>query len=94
MKAKVNKISVLSLAKLQAVIMVVAGLICGIIYSFGGFIYDMFTIGLNWGTALAFFALIGMPILFATCGFLAGAIGALLYNLVAKRFGGIEMVFE
>jgi len=49
---------------------------------------------LNTGTVLAFGALIGMPIAFATFGFVSGAIGASFYNLVAKRFGGIEMDFE
>ena len=89
--AELKKIGVLFLAKLQAIIMAVAGLIAGILYSFGGFIYDVFTIGINGGTALAFLALIGMPILFAMVGFIAGAIGAVLYNLVAQWFGGIEM---
>ena len=91
---KLKKIGVLFLAKLQAIIMAVAGLIAGILYSFGGFIYDVFTIGINGGTALAFLALIGMPIFFAMVGFIVGAIGAVLYNLVAQWFGGIEMDFE
>ncbi len=92
--AKLKKIGILSLAKLQAVIMAVAGLIAGILYSFGGLIYDIFTIGLNGGTALAFLALIGMPIIFAIFGFIVGAIGAILFNLVAGWFGGIEIHFE
>ena len=82
------------MAKLHAVIMAVAGLIAGILYSFGGLIYDLFTIGLNGGTALAFFALIGMPVLFAAFGFIAGAVGAILYNFAARWFGGIEIDFE
>lgn len=92
--AKITKIGIIFLAKLLAVIMGVAGMICGILYSFGGLVYDFFTIGLNWGTVLAFGALIGMPIIFAIAGFIAGAIGAVLYNLAARWFGGIEMDFE
>lgn len=74
--------------------MLFVGLIAGIFYSFGGLIYDLSTIGLNGGPALAFFALIGMPLIFAACGFIVGAIEAVLYNLVAGWFGGIEMDFK
>jgi len=70
------------------------GLIAGILYAFGGAIYELLTGTLNSGAALAFFALVGMPIIFAAFGFLAGALGALLYDLVAGRFGGIEADFE
>jgi len=92
---KLKKIGVLSSSKLFAVLMGVIGLITGIIYSFGGAIYDVITTGsVNLGTALAFFALIGMPIIFALPGFIIGSIGAFLYNLVADWIGEIEMDFE
>ena len=50
--------------------------------------------GVSWGTALAFLALIEMPIIFGAVGFTAGAIVGFLYNLVARCVGGIEMHFE
>jgi hypothetical protein len=50
------------------------GLVCGVAYSVGGLIYDLLTIGLNWGTAMAFMALVGMPVLFGAAGFLSGAL--------------------
>lgn len=88
-------IGVLSSSKLLAFLMAVVGLIAGILYSFGGAIYDVLTTGsVNLGTALAFLALIGMPIIFAIPGFIVGAIGAFLYNLVAGWVGGIEMDFD
>jgi hypothetical protein len=92
--AKLRKLGVLFSAKLQAIQMAFVGLIAGILYAFGGAIYELLTGTLNSGTALAFLALIGMPIIFAIFGFMAGAIGAVLYNLVARWFGGIEMDFE
>ena len=49
------------------------GLACGVLYSFGGLVYDGVTTGLNWGTAMAFMALVGMPALFGAVGFLLGA---------------------
>jgi hypothetical protein len=66
------------------------GLACGIIYSVGGFIYDMLTIGLNWGTAMAFMALVGMPVLFGTAGFLSGALVALAVQGVRAVVGLIK----
>jgi len=100
-----NKIKVLSLAKLQAVIMSIAGLIAGILYSIGGLIIDVLvsiewvspvvasTPGLSFGTVLAFGALIVVPVLSAIIGFLAGAIGAFLYNFFGRWFGGIDIDF-
>ena len=63
------------------------GLVCGVFYSVGGFFYDLLTIGLNWGTAMAFMALVGMPLTFATFGFLSGA-------LIAIVAGGIGAVLD
>jgi hypothetical protein len=102
--AKVKKIGVLSFAKFQAVLGALIGLIAGILYSLGGAIIDTLvslgwivseeTPGLSFGTVLAFGALIGMPLIFATFGFMLGLIEALLYNLFARWFGGIEIDFE
>lgn len=54
------------------------GLACGVLYSVGGFIVDVLTIGLNWGTAMAFMALVGMPVVFGAVGFLGGALIAVV----------------
>jgi hypothetical protein len=92
--AKLKRLGVLFSAKLQAILMAFVGLIAGMLYAFGGAIYELLTGTLNSGTALAFFALIGMPIVFAIFGFVAGAIGAFLYNFAAKWVGGIEVDLE
>ena len=42
------------------------------------------------GAGFAFLA----PVLYAAMGFVFGAIGALIYNLVAKWIGGIEVEVE
>lgn len=39
------------------------------------------------GAGFAFF----MPVIYAAMGFVSGALGALLYNVVAKWVGGIEV---
>ena len=84
--AKLQYIGVLFTAKLAALSMGVLGLVAGIFYSFGGFFFELFTGSLNEGTALAFLALLGMPLLFAASGFVAGAVVAIIYNL-ASRLG-------
>ncbi len=92
--ARLKRLGVLFSAKLKATLMAFIGLIAGIVYAFGGALYELLTGTLNTGTALAFLALAGMPLLFAACGFVSGAIGAVLYNLVSRRFGGIGVDFE
>jgi hypothetical protein len=104
--AKVKKLGVVSFAKLQTVILTIAGLIAGILYSFGGLIIDVLvsigwvsstaasTPGLSFGTVLAFGALIGIPIIFASFGFIVGLIEAFIYNLFARWFGGIVLDIE
>ena len=90
--ARLKKVRLLSLAKLQGILFAYVGLLCGILYSFGGFIYDLVTTGsLNLGTALAFFAIVGMPLSFAFFGFIAGVILAVLYNLFSRVFGGADI---
>lgn len=91
---KIRKIKVLSLAKFQAILLSLIGCIAGVIYSIGGLIYDTFTVGLSFGTALAFFALMGMPLLFAVVGFIVGLLQGWLFNLFGRWFGGIVINLE
>ena len=60
------------------------GLLLGVIYSFGGLIIDVATIGLNWGTLMAFGALIGMPIIFAIAGMLLGIVLDMAVKLLSR----------
>lgn len=102
---RLKHIKILAFAKFQAVLTALLGVLCGGIYAFGGLLLDtlvtlelvspetMETPGLSFGTILAFGALIGMPFIGALIGFLGGIIEAILYNLIAKRFGGLTMDF-
>jgi hypothetical protein len=92
--AIVTHIGVLFSAKLVAILMAFVGLLAGVLYAGIGAIYDALRGPLNIGTALAFMAIIGMPLLFAVFGFIAGGIGAFLYNLFARWFGGIEIEMD
>lgn len=101
---KSSRIRVFSFAKFQAVLMTLVGLLAGILYSFGGLIIDILvsirwitsqeTPGLSFGTVLAFGALIAMPIIGATIGFILGIAEALLYNLFARWFCEVKMDFK
>ena len=80
------------------------GLVMGILYAFGGLIIDTLvsvnwisiseTPGLSYGTLLAFGALIGMPIIFASIGFVIGLFEALAFNVLSKWIGGLVLNFE
>lgn len=102
----IRKIKVFQFALFQAFLLFLIGVICGILYSFGGLIIDsmvslgwlspekMETPGLSYGTILAFGALIGMPLIAAGIGFATGIIEAILYNIYAYLFGGINISFK
>ena len=97
----VQAIGVGAAAKLLALGGAVIGLTAGVLYSFGGAIYDALvtsgwvtstsTPGLSFGTVLAFGALVGMPLIGSVLGCVSGAFGAWTYNSVAKRVGGLEI---
>lgn len=99
-----NRINVFPFAKFQTVLMGLVCLLVGALYSFGGLIIDALvsfglitseeTPGLSYGTVLAFGAIIGMPIIFAVFGFLAGIVEAVLYNIFARWFGGLKIDFD
>ncbi len=92
--ATVTHIGVLFSAKLVAILMAFVGLLAGVLYAGIGAIYDATRGSLNVGTVLAFMAIVGMPAVFAASGFVAGAIGAFLYNVFARWFGGIALEMD
>lgn len=81
----VFRLKILPTATMLARWMAYLGLVCGVLYSVGGLVVDVLTIGLNWDTAMAFMALVGMPIVFGTFGFLSGA----LFALIARGAGAV-----
>jgi hypothetical protein len=69
-------------------LMAFVGLACGVLYSVGGLVVDLLTIGLNRGTLMAFGALVGMPIIFGSVGFLAGVLVTFVANAVGSEREG------
>lgn len=92
---KGEKLSIWKFTLFQAFMFGIGGLICGVLYSFGGLISDLFEFGeWNRGTALAFGALIGMPLIGVGVGVCVGLLEALVYNLLAKKLKIWGIVFE
>jgi len=99
--AETRTIGPFSLAKFQAVLFALLGLLAGLLYAFGGLIFDVLvsggwmtslsTTGVGGGTALAFLAIIGMPLLGGACGFVVGIVEAALYNVSLRWWGGMTL---
>jgi hypothetical protein len=97
MMAVLKRIGIMSAAKIQAIIMAAIGLIAGVLYAImmsllGGI---MAASGSSSGggimAGLGFASIIVFPILYGALGFVFGALGAWLYNLVAGWVGGLEV---
>jgi hypothetical protein len=89
-----KKVGVLSVAKVYAVIMAIFGLFMGIVTAVvGKYAVGLEEItqtqGLNVG--LGAWSILVMPIFYGLMGFVSGAVAAWLYNVVAKKVGGVEV---
>lgn len=92
-----EKVDMFSIAKPFAVAMGFIGFVIAVIYVVGGIIEDIFIAGRvklwsDWLKFFAFFplrilALFLIPAMFGAFGFVVGAIGALLNNLVVALSG-------
>lgn len=94
----VSRIGVLSLAKILAVTYAFLGLFIGAVISLFAMMGAAMggALGQDAGGGLGAMifgvgAVIVLPILYGCLGFIGGLIGALLYNLVSKVVGGIEI---
>ncbi len=93
---KLTKIGVLSLGKFQAIFMFIFGLIFAIFYVIieKAVIPLISTYSATTPKGIGFLALILFPVIYAIIGFVTGVIMALLYNLISKFLGGIDLEFE
>jgi len=102
-KLRINKLGILSIAKMYALIMLVVSLLISIPYGF----FIMFfgaammsaggrggLLGGGGGIIAGLLFMIGIPIFYGAIGFVFGAIGALIYNIFAGIVGGIEIEVE
>jgi len=103
----VRKVGILSVAKIEGLLMFVVGLFIGVIY---GLFFIIFGAGLMAAMAqrgggeqalggvgpivIGVLMMIGFPIFYGVMGFVGGAIGALIYNIAAGVVGGIRLELE
>lgn len=87
----IKKIGVLSLAKIQGILMAIFGLIAGIIFALFSTALSSVAGAEVFGATTGVVAIITLTITYGVIGFIAGAIGALIYNLVAGWVGGIQI---
>lgn len=103
-KLRINKLGVLSVAKMYAVMMLIISLLISIPYGLFIIIFSLSGasgIGGQGGLALGgggivvgLVVMIGLPILYGLIGFVFGALGALIYNVLSGFVGGIEIEVE
>lgn len=100
---QVKRVGILSYAKISAVTNAAFGLIIGILY---GLMFMIFGAALMAGAGrnaagagvgtivIGLLMIVGIPIFCGIVGFIAGAIGALIYNVASGFVGGIELDIE
>ncbi len=104
-KLMIKKLGILSVAKMQAAIMGAVSLLISIPYGLIIIALSLFGAAAgsrgDSGFALGGLGIVGgiavmiiLPIVYAVFGFIFGAIGALVYNVVAGAVGGIEIEVE
>jgi hypothetical protein len=101
----IRRVGVLSLAKMQGLLMFVMGLIIGVIYGLffmllGATMSSL--AGRGEGQAMGgistvmvgLIMMIAIPIFYGIIGFIGGAIGGFVYNVAAGIVGGIKLDLE
>lgn len=100
----VRRIGVLSLAKIQGLLMFVIGLIIGVIYGLFFMIFGAAISQLGRGenqlaggvssVVIGLIMMIAIPVFYGVLGFVGGAISGFIYNVAAGVVGGIKLELE
>ncbi|MGQ0541667.1 MAG: hypothetical protein ACT4O9_07445 [Blastocatellia bacterium] len=103
-KLRIKKLGILSVAKIYAVMSFVISLLIAIPYGLviiiisltgaAGANREMALLAGGGGIIAGIAVMIILPIMYAIIGFIAGVIGALVYNIFAGIVGGIEIEVE
>jgi hypothetical protein len=96
----VKKFGVLSVAITWGILSAIGGLIVGLIYALivtvifaipGRMDYALSELGASGMGVVWLICIVAAPIFYGIIGFLSGLIGAAVYNVFAKRTGGIKV---
>lgn len=101
----VRRIGIFSLGKVMGALYALLGLIIGVIYALFALLFAVIGVatasesgdafaGGAFGVLFAVGSVIFFPILYGILGFVFGLLTALIYNLVARIVGGVELDIE
>ena len=103
----VKRVGVLSAAKMYGMVGLGIGLILGVIYGLMFMLFGAAILMSSQGTShgadagagaggfiIGLLIMVGVPIAYSVICFIAGAIGAFIYNIAARIAGGIELELE
>ena len=90
------KLDVMSIAKIYAVGGAIVGFVMGVLVAGIGLVASPFvsSLGAGFAVGIGLLSIIILPALYALTGFVGGAIGAFLYNVIARLVGGVKMEFD
>ncbi len=91
---RVRRIGALSAAATSAVIYALLGLFLGLMVAAVSLVSPVVAIPFLRGRILGALAVVVLPLAYAAIGFVAGLVGAAVYNLAARLVGGIKLVLE
>ena len=96
---RIQRIGVMSLAKIWGLLFLLVGLLFGVLY--GLIVSGIGVVAAVSGEKEALLLVVAgvvfmvlFPLMYGGMGFVMGALMAWLYNLVARRFGGLEIDIE
>jgi len=84
----IKHMGVMSVAKVEGLMGAILGLIIGIVVAVVGTAGSLLGIP---GAAFGVLAIIAFPIMYGIGLFIGGAIGAVIYNFIADKIGGIQI---
>ncbi|UZD20961.1 hypothetical protein PBT90_15395 [Algoriphagus halophytocola] len=89
---KIEKIGVTSMARIYGLTMAIMGFVIGLFYAlflsaFSGLLGSEYS-GMG---GLGIWMVIVFPIFYGVLGFIFGALGAVVYNFIASKTGGLEI---
>ena len=103
-RLRIRKLGVLSVAKIQALVLLVVSILISIPYGLIIIVYSLFGASMIGGNAsfavggggvvVGILVMVGFHIFYAIIGVIGGAISALVYNLFSGIVGGIEIEVE
>lgn len=102
---EIKEIEPMQLGRMLGILGIIAGIIMGALYSLAGLamgapIVSVATAlgGIEPTTAMilsaGFFSILLLPLVWGIGGFLAGVIGATIFNLLAQQIGGIRITMK